>query len=186
MARLTTYTFITLNGFYKGLDEDISWHAHGQEETRYSVDSLAEGNILLFGRRTYEQMAAFWPTKQAAEQSPQVTDGMNRAEKIVFSRTPFTPEWKGTRCVAGDVVTEVRSMKEAGGNMTVLGSGSIVRLLANHGLVDRYDIMLDPVAIGRGTSLFDDIQRKLELQLVDHRVFNSGTVLLRFTPANDE
>lgn len=184
MACLTTYTFTTLNGFYKGPDEDISWHAHGHEEAQYSVDSLAEGNILLFGRRTYEQMAAFWPTKQAAEQFPQVADGMNRAEKIVFSRTPFAPAWERTRCISGDVVAEVRSMKQAGGDMTVLGSGSIVRLLADHGLVDQYEIMVDPVAIGRGSSLFDGIERKLELQLVDHRVFESGTVLLRFTPAN--
>jgi dihydrofolate reductase len=183
MARLTAYTFTTLNGFYKGPGDDISWHTHGDEEAQYSVDSLAEQGTLLFGRKTYEQMANFWPTPMAAEQYPEVAKGMNRADKIVFSRTPFTPEWEGTRCISGDIVAEVRKLKEtADKDMIILGSGSIVSLFADNGLIDGHQIMIDPVAIGQGTPLFDSITHTLRFRLTDSRVFSSGTVLLSLAP----
>jgi len=183
MARLTAYTFTTLNGFYKRPGEDISWHTHGEEEARYSVESLAGQSTLLFGRRTYDQMASFWPTPLAAEQFPEVAKGMNRADKIVFSRTPFTPGWEGTRCISGDIIDEVRKLKEtAERDMTILGSGSIVSLLADNGLVDGHEIMIDPVALGQGSTLFDGITHTLRFRLTDTRVFASGTVLLSLTP----
>lgn len=183
MARLTAYTFTTLNGFYKGPGEDISWHTHGEEEAQFSVESLADENILLFGRRTYEQMASFWPTPMAAEQFPEVAAGMNRANKIVFSRAAFLAEWAGTRCVSGDIVAEVRKLKEtADKDMTILGSGSIISLFADNGLIDSHQIMIDPVAIGRGAPLFEGISHTLRFRLTDSRVFSSGTVLLSLTP----
>lgn len=182
MGLLNAYVFVTVNGLYKGVDEDISWHQHGEEETEYSVASLAEGNVLLFGRKTYEHMAAFWPTAMAAQQFPEVAESMNHAEKIVFSRQRFTPSWDGTQCVAGDVLSEVRGLKRADRDMTILGSGTIVSLLAEHGLVDQLQVMIDPVAIGRGTTLFHGLEGKLLLQLVDHWVFGSGTVLLTYVP----
>lgn len=183
MARLTAYTFLTLNGFYKGPDEDIGWHTHGAEEAEYSVDSLAGGSTLLFGRRTYEQMASFWPSPEAASQFPGVAEGMNKADKIVFSRTPFTPEWQGTRCISGDIVAEVRRLKAtAAGDMTILGSGTIVGLLADEGLIDGHEIMIDPVALGEGSTLFQGLTRRLDFHLTNIRVFPSGTILLSLTP----
>jgi dihydrofolate reductase len=183
MAQLTAYTFTTLNGFFKGPGEDISWHTHGEEEAQYSVDSLAGGSTLLFGRRTYEGMAGFWPTPAAAEQFPEVAEGMNRADKIVFSRTPFTPEWEGTRCISGDIVAEVRTLKETSDrDLTILGSGSIVRLFADNGLIDTYEVMIDPVAIGDGATLFGGISGTLRFRVTGSRVFRSGTVLLTLTP----
>src|SRR5512145_3091428 len=77
MGKLIAYNFVTLNGFYKGDNEDISWHRHGAEESKYSEDMLAMDNILLFGRKTYEQMAGFWPTDAARELFPKVAAGMN-------------------------------------------------------------------------------------------------------------
>lgn len=144
MGLLKAYVFVTMNGLYKGVDDDISWHQHGPEETAYSVASLAERDVLLFGRRTYEHMASFWPTAGAAQQLPEVADGMNRADRIVFSRQRFTPGWDGTRCVTGDVSSEVRRLKQADRDMTILGSGSIVSLLAERGLVDQLQIMSIP------------------------------------------
>jgi dihydrofolate reductase len=183
MAQLTAYTFTTLNGFFKGPGEDISWHTHGEEEAQYSVDSLAGGSTLLFGRRTYEGMVGFWPTPAAAEQFPEVAEGMNRADKIVFSRTPFTPEWEGTRCISGDIVAEVRTLKETSDrDLTILGSGSIVRLFADNGLIDTYEVMIDPVAIGDGATLFAGISGTLRFRVTGSRVFRSGTVLLTLTP----
>lgn len=182
MGLLKAYVFTTMNGLYKGVAEDISWHQHGGEETAFSVASLAEGDVLLFGRRTYDQMAAFWPTATAAQQFPEVAEGMNRADKIVFSREHFAPTWDGTRCVTGDVASEVRGLKRADRDMTILGSGTIVSQLAGKGLLDQLQVMIDPVAIGRGTTLFQGLEGELLLRLVDHQVFDSGTVLLTYVP----
>ncbi|MEW5959613.1 MAG: dihydrofolate reductase, partial [Chloroflexota bacterium] len=79
MRKLTAYNFLTLNGFFKGPNEDTNWHTHGEEEAKYSEESLAQDNILLFGRKTYEMMASFWPTPQAKELFPKVAAGMNKA-----------------------------------------------------------------------------------------------------------
>ena len=82
MATLSSFTFLSLDGYYKGLNEDISWHRHGEEESQFSADSLQSGNILLFGRKTFEMMASFWPTEMAAQQFPDVAIGMNKSKKF--------------------------------------------------------------------------------------------------------
>jgi dihydrofolate reductase len=181
MRTLNAYNFLTLNGFFKGPHEDISWHTHGGDEEQYSVESLQGGGILLFGRKTYDMMASFWPTPVAAEQFPEVAAGMNRAEKIVFSKKAFTPRWDNTRVITGDIVSEVRSLKSTPGeNMTILGSGSIISLFTEHGLIDEYQFMIDPVAIPDGTPVFAGITTKLDLELTDSKVFESGVVLVSY------
>jgi dihydrofolate reductase len=184
LRKLTAYNFLTLNGFFKGPNEDISWHRHGQEEAQFSEEALSQNdNILLFGRKTYEMMASFWPTPEAKELFPKVAEGMNRAEKIVFSTSPFAPQWENTQAISGDIVEKIREMKESPGkDMTTLGSGSIISLFADHGLIDEYQFMIDPVGLPDGTPLFKDTKQKLDLRLTGSRVFNSGVVMLTYQP----
>lgn len=183
MRTLNAYNFLTLNGLFKGPQEDISWHKHGGEEEQYSMESLQGDGILLFGRKTYDMMASFWPTPAAAEQFPEVAAGMNRAEKIAFSRKPFTPRWHNTRIITGDIVGQVRALKATPGkNMTILGSGSIISLFTEHELIDEYQFMIDPVAIPDGTRVFAGITRRLELEVSGSKVFKSGVVLLSYRP----
>lgn len=187
MGKLTTFTFISLDGYYKGLHEDISWHRHGAEEGAFSADSLSAGNVLLFGRRTYGMMESFWPTPMAAEQFPQVAEGMNRAAKIVFSRTLTGVTWSNTRLVKEDMIGEVRRLRQQSSrNLTLLGSGSVLTQLAGAGLIDEYSVMIDPVALGRGSSLFEALPHKLDLELTGSRVFSSGVVLLTYRPAGTQ
>jgi dihydrofolate reductase len=184
MGTLKAYNFLTLNGFFRGPHEDISWHAHGGEEEQYSVESLQSDGVLLFGRKTYEMMASFWPMPVAAQQFPDVAAGMNRAEKIAFSRKPFTPQWENARVISGDIVREVGALKaQPGRNMTILGSGTIISLFTEHGLIDEYQFMIDPVALPDGTPVFAGITKKVELELTGSKVFNSGVVLLSYRPA---
>ncbi|MCB0156001.1 MAG: dihydrofolate reductase [Anaerolineae bacterium] len=187
MRKLTVYNFLTLNGFCKGPNEETDWHIHGEEEAKYSEESLSHDNILLFGRKTYEMMASFWPTPQAAELFPQVAARMNKAEKIVFSRTPFAPAWENTHVISGDIVAKVRELKASPGkDMTILGSGSLITLFTDHGLIDAYQFMIDPVAIPDGTPVFQNIKQKLDLQLTGSKVFESGVVLLYYQRAKAE
>ena len=180
MATLSSFTFLTLNGFYKGLDEDISWHKHGSEEEEFSRTSLEAENILLFGRTTYEMMAGFWPTPMALESMPAVAEGMNRSEKIVVSRTLKKATWNNTRVVGKNWIEEIKKLKQGNKNITLLGSGSILTQLAAEGLLDYCSFMIDPVAIGKGSTVFAQLEKPLSMTLLDTRVFNSGVVLVSY------
>ncbi|HYC86390.1 MAG TPA: dihydrofolate reductase family protein [Chryseosolibacter sp.] len=181
MRKLNVFNFTTLNGFYKGIDGDISWHRHGAEESDFASNSMESGgSTLLFGRVTYEMMASYWPTAQAAKENPAVAEGMNKADKIVFSRSLKKVDWPNTRIVR-DMVEEVKKLKaSAGPDLTLLGSGSILTQLAGHGLVDGFQFMIDPVALGAGTPVFHGLGRKLDLKLTDTRAFKSGVVLVSY------
>jgi dihydrofolate reductase len=177
MAKLSVYNFLTLNGYIAAPDGDTSWHRHGDEEAQYSKDSLASNNMLIFGRVTYEHMVAFWPTDQAKQTMPDAAAGMNRAEKIVFSKTLKSADWENTRIVSDGIEAEIKRLKNGSKDMTILGSGSIVTQLSDAGLVDEYEIMIDPVALGDGKSMFHGMKRKLDLELTSSRSFKSGVVL---------
>ena len=181
MRHLSVYNFLSLNGCYKGLNGDISWHQHGAEENSFSEKSMEPGNTLLFGRITYEMMAGYWSSPAAFEQSPVVAEGMNKAEKIVFSTTLKNADWKNTQLIKENMVEEVRKLKQSTGkNMTILGSGSIITQLAEANLIDSYQIMIDPVAIKNGTPIFNNIQCDINLKLIDTKTFKSGVVLLNY------
>lgn len=184
MRKLFAFNFITLNGFYKGAADDISWHRHGEEESAFAAENMqGEGAVLLFGRVTYQQMASFWPTSEAIKNIPDVAAGMNSAEKIVFSNTLRKAEWNNTKVISGDIVEAMKKLKQTEGkDMTILGSGSIVSTFADHGLIDGYQVMLDPVALGGGAALFSGITKKLDLKLTGTRTFKSGVVLLNYQP----
>ncbi len=182
MRKISSFTFVTLNGYYKGNQGDTSWHKHGEEESKFSEEQLQSGNILLFGRITYEMMYSFWPTQVAKEMFPKVAERMEHADKMVISNTIQHPAWKNTVVIRGDIIEQLRKLKSTSGkDITILGSGSIIHLLTDAGLIDNYEIMIDPVVLGQGTPLFNGILNPLELELCDTRVFkSSGKVLLTY------
>ncbi|MBK9980836.1 MAG: dihydrofolate reductase family protein [Saprospiraceae bacterium] len=183
MGKINVFNFITLNGFYKGHGGDISWHRHGGEENEFSEEGANSGSILLFGRVTYEMMAGYWPSPMAKQNSPVVAEGMNKAQKIVISTTLKKANWENTRIISENVIEEITRLKNSTDSMiTILGSGSIITLLADHCLIDTYQFMIDPVALGEGTPVFDGLKKKLDLELTGSRVFKSGVVLLNYRP----
>jgi dihydrofolate reductase len=183
MRRLNSYTFITLNGFYKGINEDISWHRHGGEESEHATQGLAGQGILLFGRKTYEMMSSYWPTPAASEAAPEIARGMNSAEKIVFSRTLKQATWNNSRIIRENIIDEMRQLKKNGSkDMTVLGSGSILTLFAENNLIDEYQFMIDPVVLGEGSTVLKNITKKLDLKLTNSKVYKSGVILATYEP----
>ena len=161
MRKLIMWNVLTLDGYFEGSTSwALNWHNEvwGGELERFSLEQLRTADLLLFGRVTYELMAGYWPTPDAIASDPIVARGMNTAMKIVFSRTLDKADWSNTRLVKGDPVTEVRRLKqEPGSDLTVLGSGSIVSQLAQAGLVDLYQILLNPVVIGTGKTMFEGV-----------------------------
>lgn len=183
MRKLSAFTFVSLDGYYKGLNEDISWNKHGEEEGEFSAKNLEADNILLFGRVTYDMMASFWTTAAALENLPKVAKGMNNAEKIVFSNTITKASWANTKIINNGIADKIREIKkQPGKDMTILGSGSILNQFAEAGLIDEYQIMIYPIAIGNGVSLFGGIKNNLSFKLIGTRAFESGTILLSYQP----
>ncbi len=179
MPTISAFLFVTANGFFKGPKEDTSWHAHTPALAKFSEASLQSGNILLFGRKTYEMMQHFWPTPMAAALFPEVAKGMNLAGKIVFSNTLRKAEWENTTIISGNIIDQIKKRKAGRGkNMTILGSGSIVSQLADAGLLDEISIMIDPLVLAKGTPLFDGIRHNLGLQLIATKIFKKAGVAL--------
>ena len=183
MRKLSVFNLVTLDGYFAGEGGDISWHMVDEEFQELANAASNSGNTLLFGRVTYELMAGFWPTPEAIRTDPIVAAGMNKAEKIVFSRTLQKADWNNTRLVMDDMLAEVRRLKQGTGKeLTVLGSGSIVSQLAQEGLIDEYQVLVNPVVIGKGRTMFEGIRDRIGLKLVKTRTFGNGNVLLTYEP----
>jgi dihydrofolate reductase len=182
LTKLTAFETISLDGYFTGANGDLSWAHEGSDpEFDAFVQQNASGSdgALLFGRVTYDMMVSYWPTEMAAKQQPKVAEGINRTKKFVFSRSMKEATWNNTTLIKDDVVATIRRMKdESGGGLTILGSGSIVSQLSEDGLIDEYQLVVKPVAIGQGRPLFEGMKRKLGLKLLKTRTFPSGIVLL--------
>jgi len=184
MRKLTVFESLTLNGYFSGPDGDLSWaHAYSKDpEFQDFIQGNASGaSVLLFGRVTYEMMVSYWPTPEATKNDPVVAKGMNQAEKIVFSRTLKKSDWENTRLVHSDPRETVHGLKhQSGKDLVVLGSGSIVAQLMDAQLVDRLMLVIKPVALGKGRTLFEGVKQRLDLELESSRVFRDGNVLLNY------
>jgi dihydrofolate reductase len=186
MRKLLAFNQATLDGYFAGVNGDISWahkDAKDSEWNAFVAENASAGGILLFGRITYELMAGYWPTPDAKKNDPIVAERMNNLPKIVFSRTLDKVSWSNTKLVKGGMTSEIRRMKkEPGKDMAILGSGSIVSQLAQEGLIDAYQIVVNPIVLGTGRTLFDGINEKLTLKLTQTRTFRNGNVLLCYEP----
>ena len=184
MRKIIVFNQVTLDGYFVDMNGDMSWaHKNDAEWNAFVADNAKGDATLLFGRITYELMAGFWPTPYAIENMPTVAEGMNNLPKVVFSRTLDKASWNNTKLVKGDLGAEVRKMKqEPGPNMVIMGSGSIVSQLAQEGLIDEYEIALNPIVLGEGRTLFEGVKEKLSLKLTKTRAFGNGNVFLCYEP----
>ncbi len=186
MSRLIAFAQVTLDGYFSGVNGDIAWAHKNQNDAEWNAfvaGNASGGGVLLFGRLTYELMASYWPTPQALKNDPVVAERMNQLPKVVFSRTMDKASWSNTKLVKGDIAAEVRKMKnDPGQDMAILGSGSIVSQLAQAGLIDEYQIVVNPLVLGHGKTLFDGVKGPLNLKLTRTRAFGNGNVLLCYQP----
>jgi dihydrofolate reductase len=186
MRKLLVFNHVSLDGYFVDVNGDMSWAKADHQDAEWNAfvaENASGGGILVFGRVTYELMAGFWPTPFAIENMPVVAEGMNNMPKVVFSRTLDHVSWNNTTLVKGDLAAEIRRMKqEPGEGMAILGSGSIVSQLAQEGLIDEYQIVVNPVVLGAGRTMFDGVKEKLSLKLTKTRAFGNGNVLLRYEP----
>jgi dihydrofolate reductase len=184
VRNLIVFNSVSLDGYFTDANGDMSWaHTQDVEFQKFVEGNASGGGELLFGRVTYDLMASYWPTPMAMQNDPVVAEGMNNLSKVVFSRTMDKASWKNTKLVKADMPAAVRTMKkEPGSALVIMGSGSIVAQLAQEGLIDEYQLVVVPVALGAGRTMFDGIEKKLNLKLKSSRTFKNGNVLLCYIP----
>jgi dihydrofolate reductase len=184
MRKLLFFMLISLDGFFEGPDRDINWHNVDAEFNEFALEQLNSVDMLLFGRVTYELMAGYWPSPAAVTDDPIVAERMNSLPKIVFSKTLSGVDWQNTRLVRNDFVKEISNLKQQPGkDLIIFGSSDLAVTFIEHGLIDEYRIMVNPVVLGNGKALFKGLQNKLDLELLKTRVFASGNVLLYYSSA---
>jgi dihydrofolate reductase len=182
MHTISTFTYVSADGFFAGPDGEIDWfhsvpkddefekHTHRQSGTR---------NTLLMGRTTYDMMKAFWPTDEATKSDPEMADVMRNSPKIVVSKTLRSleegPNWKNLT-----LLRDVGDLKKDS-DMTVLGSGSIVQQLLNRGMLDDLHLVVVPIILGAGKALFRDVH-KTKLKLRESKSFGNGLVVNHYSP----
>jgi dihydrofolate reductase len=172
---------VTLDGFFEGAKPwDLDFHNYGwgEELEAMSHQQLEATGALLFGRATYEGMAAFW-----TNDSTPTADFMNNVPKIVFSNTLERADWTNSRLVRGRAEDEVARLKaQPGKDLYIFGSAALAASLTDAGLIDEYRLGLNPVVLGAGTPHFKPRPAPLPMRLLEARPLKTGCVLLRYAP----
>jgi dihydrofolate reductase len=190
MRKLGVVEFLTLDGVMQSLgspDEDRDggfpyggWSApYGDEVAgRAAGKGLGATTGYLFGRRTYEKMAAHWPFEPGTNP---IAAHLNATPKYVVSTTLTDVTWSGTQILSGDVAASVRDLKQQGeGSITVLGSGVLVQALIQHDLIDEYRLFVHPLVLGMGKRLFNQTSRPVRLLLTECTQTTTGVLLLTY------
>lgn len=179
MNKLIVSNLVTLDGFIAGPNGELDWFRADDEFLDYARALCRSIGAILFGRRTYQMMAAYWPTDEAAENDPIVAERMNNLPKVVVSKTLSKPTWTNSRLVSDRVLEHVAELKEtAEGDIAIFGSGELVSRLLPHGLIDEMRLFVHPILLGRGRPEFSVLTSEVELNLASARPFKSGVVQL--------
>jgi dihydrofolate reductase len=193
MRKLAVIEFVTLDGVMQGVgspDEDreggfehggwVSGYA-SEDQMAAAIESQRTTSAYLFGRKTYEKMAEFWPTQP--DENPMAAH-LNASPKYIATRTLTQLHWSNSHILHGDLFTAVRDLKARGeGNIAVLGSGALVQDLVASDLVDEYRLFLHPLLLGTGKRLFRGIKRPQRLRLFGCASTSSGVVMLSYAIA---
>ncbi|WP_432558201.1 dihydrofolate reductase family protein [Granulicoccus sp. GXG6511] len=190
MGNLVMIEFSTVDGVMQGLgspqEDTEGGFTHGGWGAPFAASihqvvapsGLANTAAYLFGRRTFEKMAAFWPHQP--DHDP-VAAHLNASPKHVASRTMTETSWPGSHIISGDLTDAVQDLKhQHEGDIAVLGSGVLVRQLLADGLVDEIRLFLHPLLLGTGKRLFGDLPSPTRLTLTSVAQTDLGTVALSY------
>lgn len=180
MRKLIMWNIITLDGYFDG---DKNWElpfhqvVWGEELKKLSIEQLNAADFLVFGRVTYEGMAAHWTQTEG-----EVADLMNSIPKLVFSKTLKSAEWNNTRLIGENAAAEIKKLKKDGKReMYVFGSADLSETFVEDNLFDEYRIGIAPVILGSGRPLFRQGIAPKNLSLISTQPLLTGGVVLRYS-----
>ncbi|MHB8089076.1 MAG: dihydrofolate reductase family protein [Anaerolineaceae bacterium] len=183
MRKLFLFMLTSLDGYFEDERQSLDWHNVDLEFERFSIEQLSTVDTILFGRKTYEMMAAFWPTDYAIQTDPITAERMNSLPKLVFSKSLKTVSWQNTRIIHHNEVGEVITLKQSeGGDIAVFGSSDLGVTLLQAGLLDEIRVLVNPLVLGSGKSLFAGLDHQIKLRWLSTRTFKNGNVLLTYQP----
>lgn len=185
MRRIIAFDNVSADGYFSDVGGTLDWTTPDPELNAHVLNSNGKIDTGLFGRITYEHFEAFWPNAAKDPTLPKdlraFADSLGDMTKVVYSTTRKDASWKNTKFVHKFDAREVERMKEArGDDIIIFGSGTMVRALTEHALIDEYQLIVNPVILGRGKSLLHDANVGTELELLESKAFASGNVLLRY------
>jgi dihydrofolate reductase len=169
---------ITLDGYVAGPHGELDWafRTMSPDLGEWVTELLRGVDTVLLGYTTYLQQAAAWPT-----QTGEMATLLNSHAKIVFSKRLTTLEWNNSRLATADAAEEIARLKQQPGkNISVTGGATLAQSLSRMGLIDEYNLVMHPVALGNGKSLFTDLSHPLNLKLVSTQTFDSGAIGLTY------
>ena len=183
MRKVIAAEFVSLDGV---MESPEKWHfPYWSDEMGEAIGAaMAQADALLLGRVTYEEWAAFWPD-QDPDENP-VAARMNGVRKYVDSTTLQEPlEWQNSTLIEGDEFAEgiSRLKQQPGKDISISGSGALVRSLLANDLLDELRLMVHPIVVGEGKRLFEDGGDRKPLELVDSQTFGTGVLYLTYRPA---
>ena len=178
MRRVVAVETVSLDGVMESPEKWAFSYANDEiEET--NAAGMAASDALLLGRRTYEEFAAFWPEQPGG--TPMV-DYINSVRKVVVSGTLREPlQWNNSALIGDNVAQRIAELKQQPGkDITIIGSGILVRSLLGYGLLDELRLMVHPLVMGSGKRLFEDGDERIDLKLVESKPFGTGVVSLAY------
>ena len=179
MRKLIMWNVITLDGYFEGNKNwDLSFHeiVWGPELEELSIEQLQSADFLVFGRVTYEGMAAYWKTEKG-----EIAEMMNKIPKLVFSRTLTSADWNNTTLLKDNASGEISKLKaQSGKDMYVFGSANLSETFINDNIFDEYRIAVAPVLLGNGRPLFRQGIYSRNLSLVSTQPLSTGGVILKY------
>jgi dihydrofolate reductase len=184
MRKVVAWELVSVDGVMES-PEEWAFSYSDDEMEEANAAGMAASDALLLGRVTYEGMAAYWPHQPGG--TPMV-DYINSVPKLVVSTTLGEPlEWNNSTLLKRDLAEEITELKrQPGKNITILGSGTLVRSLLQGGLLDELRLMVCPVILGGGKRLFEDGGDRNALELVDSKTLSTGVVYLTYRPADEQ
>lgn len=193
---IVMFNQVSADGFFADPQGGVDWVVSDPEVHARAIKGMPDTDLLLFGRKTYQMFAAFWPhaLKNLDEAGPHGSDKrdpafaamarwLNETKKVVASRSLERADWKHSELCRDFDAAHVRQLKQSPGkNILIFGSGSLVSQLSEWGLIDEYRFVVCPLLLGQGRTLLGDLAKRVQLELLEAQPFPTGNVMLTYRP----
>lgn len=186
MRKLVLFMHISLDGFATDTKRGLDWISYDSELQQYADGIVATVGSPVYGRVTYELMEGYWPgvlaNPNADERSKAHAQWVDKATKIVFSKTMKKAEWNNTIVINDNIGEEINKLKQQPGkDLVIFGSPGLTHSFMELDLIDEYQFTLNPVLLGTGIPVYQNIKNKTNLKLVKATPLKSGVVGLHYT-----
>jgi len=186
VARIIVFNLLSLDGFFEGKNHDISWHRVDDEFNKFAVQHTKQFGSIIFGSRTYKLFEDFWPTAvnnpEMSNDDQEIAKIIDDAKKFVFSKKLKKFTWKNSILLNDINKKEIEDLKKKNKkDMVIFGSGTIVSQFSDLGLIDEYRFIINPVVLGEGTPMFNDVAKGFNLKLKSNKVFKNGNILVSYS-----